>query len=193
MSLQGSTPRVYRVLLVDDEPNVLSALRRVLGGIGLAADERLPLTIEAFDRPEDALARVRGTAFDLVISDYRMPGMNGVEFLEQVIAVQPGVARLILSGYADMQGLVEAINRTQIFRFIGKPWQDFELRAAVSQALQHRELLRENQRLADLVRVQQGKLTKQEMELKRLEEQYPGITRVDRADDGSILIEDDEA
>lgn len=183
---------MHRVMLVDDEPNVLSALKRALGGLGLSAEERMRLEIETFDSPEAALARARTTPFDLVVSDYRMPSMNGVEFLEQLLQVQPMIARLILSGYADLQGLVEAINRVQIFRFIGKPWHDVELKAAVRQALLHRDLMRENQRLADLVRVQQGKLTRQEMELRRLEDQYPGITHVKRADDGSIIIEDDD-
>lgn len=182
---------MHRVMLVDDEVNVLSALRRVLGGAG-GGDKRLALEIEAFDKPADALERARDVGFDLVISDFRMPVMNGVEFLEKLLAIQPTIARLILSGYADLQGLVDAINRVQIFRFIGKPWHDVELKAAVQQALEHRELLRENQRLADLVRVQQGKLSRQQMELRRLEEQYPGITHVKRAEDGSIMIEDDD-
>lgn len=183
---------MHRVMLVDDEPNVLNALRRTLGGLGVAAEERLQLEIETFDSPEGALARARATSFDLVVSDYRMPSMNGVEFLERLLELQPTIARLILSGYADLQGLVEAINRVQIFRFIGKPWHDVELKTAVQQALHGRDLQRENQRLADIVRVQQGKLTRQEMELRRLEEQYPGITHVKRAEDGSILIEDDD-
>ena len=180
---------MHRVMLVDDEVNVLSALRRVLSGAG-SGEARPALEIETFDKPEEALARARDISFDLVISDYRMPLLNGVEFLEKLLQVQPTIARLILSGYADLQGLVDAINRVQIFRFIGKPWHDVELKGAVQQALEHRELMRENQRLADLVRVQQGKLSRQQMELRRLEEQYPGITQVKRAEDGSILIED---
>lgn len=178
-------------MIVDDEVNVLAALKRVLGGIGTEG-ERLKAEIEAFDDPEEALERASDSSFDLVISDYRMPGMTGVEFLERFIEFQPNVGRLILSGYADMPGLIDAINRVQVFRFIGKPWHDIELRATVRQALQYHEVLRENQRLADLVRVQQGKLTRQELELRRLEAQYPGITRVERADDGSIFIDENE-
>lgn len=182
---------MHRVMVVDDEVNVLSALRRVLTGIGTDG-ERLKLELETFDDPEEALERATYSNFDLVISDYRMPAMSGVEFLEQLIQIQPNIARLILSGYADMPGLIDAINRVQIFRFIGKPWHDVELKSTIRQALQYHDVLRENQRLADLVRVQQGKLSRQEVELKRLEEQYPGITRVDRADDGSIYIDENE-
>jgi DNA-binding NtrC family response regulator len=178
-------------MIVDDEVNVLSALRRVLTGIGNEG-ERLEAEIETFDDPEEALDRASYTNFDLVISDYRMPAMTGVDFLERLVQIQPNIGRLILSGYADMAGLIDAINRVQIFRFIGKPWHDFELKATIRQALQYRDALRENQRLADLVRMQQGKLSRQDLELKRLEEQYPGITRVDRAEDGSIFIDENE-
>jgi FixJ family two-component response regulator len=166
-------------MLVDDEVNVLSALKRVLTGIGTSS-ERLEIELETFSDPLKALER----------GSYRMPGMSGVEFLQRFIAIQPNVARLIVSGYADLPGLIEAINSVQIFRFISKPWHDFELKAAVAQALQYREMARENQRLADVVRVQQGRLTKQQMELKRLEEQYPGITHVEISTDGAIMIAD---
>jgi two-component system, probable response regulator PhcQ len=182
---------MYRILLVDDEVNVLSALRRVLSGAGSGSSDRLKIELEAYDKPEVALARAQEIPFDLVISDYRMPSMTGVDFLEQLLDIQPTIARLILSGYADLQGLMDAINRVQIFRFVPKPWNDFELIASVRQALAYRETLRENKRLADLVRVQQGKLSRHEMELRRLEEQYPGITHVKRAEDGSILLDDD--
>lgn len=180
---------MHRVMLVDDEVNVLSALKRVLTGIGTSS-ERLEIELETFSDPLKALERGSYVSFDLVMSDYRMPGMSGVEFLQRFIAIQPNVARLIVSGYADLPGLIEAINSVQIFRFISKPWHDFELKAAVAQALQYREMARENQRLADVVRVQQGRLTKQQMELKRLEEQYPGITHVEISTDGAIMIAD---
>jgi two-component system probable response regulator PhcQ len=178
-------------MLVDDEPNVLSALRRVLSGIGTSG-ARLELEIETYTEPAEALERACCQPYDLVISDYRMPAMSGVEFLQRFIELQPNVARLIVSGYADLPGLIDAINRVQIFRFIAKPWHDFELRAAVGQALQYREMIRENQRLADVVRVQQGRLSRQKMELARLEEQYPGITHVERDADGGILIAEGE-
>lgn len=174
---------MYRVLLVDDEPNILSAVRRTLQ---LAQAEDVggrKLSIEAIDRPEAALERAREQAFDLVISDFRMPGMNGVQLLREVAAVQPNVARIILSAHTDLEALVGAINEVGIFRFLSKPWHDYELKNAVAQALQHRELLRENQRLADLVRVQRGELSRQDMELRRLEEQFPGL--VNRPKPGS--------
>ena len=124
-----------------------------------------------------------------MISDYRMPDMDGVAFLSRLIEIQPNISRLILSGYADLHALVGAINRVQIFRFIAKPWDDHELETAISQALAQRHLIMDNQRLADIVRVQEGRLTRQEVELKRLEELHPGLTKIKRGADGSIDLD----
>jgi two-component system, probable response regulator PhcQ len=166
---------VHRILLVDDEPGILSALRRVFATARPEDVGGEPIAVEAFDDPEAALARAGEQPFDLVISDYRMPKLSGVEFLERLIEIQPACARLILSAYTDLDGLVGAINRARISRFLSKPWHDVELKLAVRQALEWRALQRENARLADLVRVQRGELTRAQMELKRLEEQFPGL------------------
>jgi response regulator RpfG family c-di-GMP phosphodiesterase len=169
---------MYRLLLVDDEPNILHALTRVLGGRRIGQEPEPTYQIEAFDKPAQALERAADQAFDLVISDFRMPVMDGVEFLRRLVQLQPSIARLILSGYADLEALIGAINHVQIFRFIGKPWHELELRQTVAQALQQRELLRENQRLADLLRVARGKLSRQEMELRRLQDEFPAARRM---------------
>lgn len=169
-----------RLLLVDDEPNILRSLRRVF-----AAE---PYEIESFTDPVEALARAKGTKFDLVISDYRMPEVDGVSFLTIFRTLQPDAARLILSGYTDIDALLGAINDARIFRFVSKPWHDGELRAAVTQALAHSAMLLENRRLAEQVRAQEEHLHRQQRELDRLEQQHPGITRVRRGSDGAILI-----
>ncbi len=179
-----------RLMLVDDELNILRSLRRAI----IAMPEDWfgdKLIIETFEQPKLALERANVCAFDLVISDFRMPEMDGVSFLSKLIEIQPNIARLMLSGYADLQSVVAAINRVQIFRFIAKPWDDFELGTAISQALQTRNLQLENQRLADLVRVQQGQLSRQELEMQKLEQQYPGLTKIKRGADGSIDLDMD--
>lgn len=170
------------LLLVDDEPNILSALTRVF------ASE--PYAIETFTDPTAALARARQAEFDLVLSDYRMPEVDGVSFLTIFRTLQPDCARLILSGYADIDALLGSINDAWIFRFICKPWHDGELRATVAQALAHRAVLLENRRLADRVRAQEELLHRQQRELERLERENPGITRVRHGNDGSILLDD---
>lgn len=181
MSMPADSPRA-RLLLVDDEPNVLSALRRVFVSA--------PYDIEVYTEPAEALSAAKLRDFDLALSDYRMPEVDGVMFLTIFRSLQPDAARLILSGYADVDALFGAINDAHIYRFICKPWHDGELRATVAQALAHRTALLENRRLADQVRDQQAALHRQQHELERLEREHPGITQVRRGNDGSILLDD---
>jgi len=180
-----------RIMLVDDEENILKALRRVLN-----ADAREDATdahhIEAFTSAAAALTRAAdGVAFDIVISDYRMPEMNGVAFFKQLREIQPDTVRFIVSGQTDLDGLVGAINEARIHRFISKPWDDYALRMDIQQAVELQMLQSENRRLANLVRLQQGLISEQELELRRLEEETPGITKVKRAPDGSVLFDED--
>jgi len=179
----------YRILLVDDEPHILEALRRTLNALTKNELQGHTLEVEAFVSPAAALQRADYIPFDLVITDYRMPEMTGVEFLVKLKTIQPNTMRLILSGHADLDGLIGAINLAEIFRFIAKPWHEYELHAAVVQALSYRYLSMENQRLADLTRVQQGRLSRQELELRRLEEENPGITKVNWGPDGAVILE----
>ena len=115
-----------KVLLVDDEPNVLNALRREL---------RDRFEIEAFVSPVAALDRCRETRFDLVLADYKMPDMSGLEFLTQFGQLQPEASRLLLSGHADIDVLTRIINETHIYRFLAKPWDKAELLSVIDQAL----------------------------------------------------------
>ena len=178
-----------RILLVDDEPSILSALQRLLrNGLKNAAGERY--TVESFTDAASALQRAQECSFALAISDQRMPGMTGVEFLSLLRVMQPDCGRIVLSGYADLNALLAAINEAEISRFISKPWADFDLLSAVRQVLRIRELTMENARLADQVRQQMGVLSAQEAELRRLERLEPGITHVKWGSDGSFILED---
>lgn len=177
-----------RLMLVDDEPNVLHALQRLLRRHFLEQRYR----IEPFDDPVAALARASEAAFDVVISDYRMPGMDGIALLKAIKTAQPDATRLILSATADRSVLISAINEAEILRFVGKPWDDAEIVEAVRQALTRHDQLQDDRRLADELRMRQGVMTPQEHELRRLEEQEPGITRVNWGPDGSVIIDDSE-
>ena len=184
---------MYRIMLVDDEQNILNALRRLFVSPSLQDTGSPKFQVETFTSPRQALRRAEdGVMFDLVISDYRMPEMDGVAFLKAFRQIQPHAERLILSGYADLHALVGAINEARIFRFVSKPWHEGELKSAVAQALAHRDLLRENQQLADQVRLQTGVISKQEMALRRLEEESPGITKVHWGPDGSVILDENE-
>lgn len=136
---------MYQILLVDDEPNVLSALQREL------QDD---YAVQTFSDPLKALQYSEKNHFDLVISDYKMPEMNGIEFLKQFGKLEPDAIRLILSGQADFNALIGSINETHIYRFLDKPWNKNVLATTVAEALAHREQVQVNLRLAECCRQQ---------------------------------------
>ena len=179
-----------RILIVDDEESILKSLQRVLRVAPCTfGTKTFRLEVRTFSSPLLALEAAREEDFDLFISDYRMPVMDGIEFLKAAKAIQPDAARLILSGYADLNALLRAVNEVGIERFIGKPWNEFELMSAIAQILAHRELLLENRQLANLVRLEMGDVTPEQLEAERLEQIEPGITEVNWGPDGSVLID----
>lgn len=135
----GAEEAPWNLLCVDDEPNILSALRRLLRPHGYQ------VTIAGSGA--EALAIMEKQVFDLVISDMRMPEMDGAQFLEQVKRRWPDTVRLLLTGYADITSTVDAINKGEIYRYISKPWDDNELLVIVRQALERKALEREKIRL----------------------------------------------
>jgi response regulator RpfG family c-di-GMP phosphodiesterase len=139
------------LLLVDDEPSILSALRRLLRPTGHTV-----ITAPSGAEGLALLAATPGVA--LVVSDMRMPGMDGAQFLEQVRTQWPDTVRLLLTGYADMASTIDAINRGEIYRYIAKPWDDHELLLVIRQALEQRQLKHENQRLLALTQSQNAEL-----------------------------------
>ena len=178
------------IMLVDDEAEIVAALNRELRMYSQGADCKYPLRIHTYTSPAEALRAQQDLPLDVVISDYRMFEMDGVVFLDQMKTFQPNAVRIILSGTAELDVLIEAINRVQIFRYIPKPWHAYDVISVIEQGIRYRDLLIENQRLADTVRVQHGKLSRQEMELARLEMESPGITHVNWGADGSVILDD---
>ena len=157
MSNQATTPAPEdalesrpRVLFVDDEPSVLSAMKRVFRGQGFEI-----MTVES---GKEGLELLEISPVDLVISDMRMPEMDGAQFLEQVFACWPETKRILLTGYADTTSTIAAINQGKIWRYIAKPWDDAELILTAQQALAHQRLMRENARLSELTRQQNEEL-----------------------------------
>lgn len=179
-----------RIMIVDDEESILKALQRLFRVAPCSVGNKsFTLEVETFLSPLEAIMRARHVAFDLFLSDYRMPEMDGIEFLKAVKALQPDAARLILSGYADLNALLRAVNEVGIDRFIGKPWNDYDLLSVIAQSLAHRELILENRELANLVRLEMGEVTAETVEAERLEALEPGITRVNWGPDGSVLLD----
>jgi two-component system, probable response regulator PhcQ len=142
-----------RIMIVDDDPNVLCSLRRAIFSMPTQLFGGR-ITIETFDDPFAALERAAETSFDLVIADYRMPDLDGVGFLTRMHHRYPQVERILLSGHGDTQLLLAAVNEVRVFRFLSKPWNNFELGTAIAQALEHSKSRGEERRLADLMRIQ---------------------------------------
>jgi response regulator RpfG family c-di-GMP phosphodiesterase len=153
----GEAP--WRVLCVDDEPNILSALRRLFRQSGYV--------VEVAGSGSEGLAALERAGFDLVISDMRMPEMDGAQFLEQVRKRWPETVRILLTGYSDIGSTIEAINKGQIFRYVSKPWDDDDLRLTVRHALERKALEREKLRLEALTARQNEELREINASLER--------------------------
>lgn len=134
------------ILCVDDEPNILSALKRLFRGAGFQV--RTALGGAA------GLALLEMEPVDLVISDMRMPEMDGTEFLQQVRQRWPLTMRLLLTGHSEVNSIIGAINRGEIYRYIAKPWDDNDVVLIVRQALERRALEHEKRRLERLTEQQ---------------------------------------
>ena len=140
--MNDTTETVVSLLLVDDEPGILSSLRRLLRPAGYK--------IHTAESGKAGLAILEQEPIDLVISDMRMPEMDGARFLEQVRSRWPATIRILLTGYADVTSTIDAINRGEIYRYIAKPWDDNDLMLIVRDALERRRLQGENDRLLAL-------------------------------------------
>ena len=145
MNQEGSQP-LTTILLVDDEENILRSLRRVL--------RNQPYRLLVANGGDAALALLEQERVDLVISDARMPGMDGATLLAQVQQRWPYSMRILLTGYADVSSIINAINHGQIYRYISKPWDDEELMLSIRQALAFQDSQRDRLRLEPLFREQ---------------------------------------
>lgn len=140
--VSGNTGNKLKVLFVDDEANILASIQRLL--------RKEAYQFRSTTSPIDALRLVAEEEFAVVVSDHRMPEMEGTRFLEQVKEISPRSVRILLTGYADLNSTIDAINRGSVYRFISKPWSDQELLAIIHQAVSHFNLVGENRRLDEL-------------------------------------------
>lgn len=134
------SPEKPRVLFVDDEDFIRRIFARLL------ADAEIEITVA--QSAEEALDAVRARSYAVVIADYQMPGMNGVRFLKEVRQLDPHSVRILLSGRADFDVAVDAINSANLFGFICKPWDPNELRNTVRKSVEHYSINMENRRLS---------------------------------------------
>lgn len=148
------------VLCVDDEPNILRSLKRLL--------RREECQLVLAGGGEEACHALEACEPALILSDYRMPGMGGLEFLSLAKEAHPHAIRVVLSGYAEVSLVLRAINQGLIYRYFTKPWDDEQLKADIRQCLETYATRAENRALNERVRAQNG-------ELQRLNQTLEGL------------------
>lgn len=151
------------ILLVDDEENITASLVRLLRRDGY--------TILRANSGQEGLELLTQREVGVIVSDQRMPGMTGVEFLSKVKELYPDTVRIVLSGYTELNSVTDAINRGAVYKFLTKPWEDDLLRANVDEAFRRYEMKMENVRLNREIREANEKLQRANQELEeRVEE-----------------------
>jgi two-component system probable response regulator PhcQ len=165
----------HKVLIVDDEPEVIDIMQRFL--------QMEQYEVATANSAEEALKTLARGPVDVIISDEWMSGMSGTKFLGVVRHEFPDTIRILLTGHADLETAIRAINDGEIYRFFTKPCNFAELTVILKQAIQQKELLIETKRLYSAYKHQAAMIKK--MELK-----YPGVSKLDKTATGSIIIDD---
>jgi FixJ family two-component response regulator len=135
----SSQKPVRTLLMVDDEPHITASLKRLL------RQDRYDLVIA--NSGQQGLALLATQKVGVIVSDQRLTGMSGVEFLRKAKEIQPDAIRIVLTGFTELQSVTDAINEGAIYKFLTKPWDDEQLRAQIDEAFRHRETIDDNLRL----------------------------------------------
>ncbi|MBW2059477.1 MAG: response regulator [Deltaproteobacteria bacterium] len=162
-----------KVLFVDDEPHVTEGLKRAL--------RREPYEILSAKSAHHAMEILARQPVDVVVSDEKMPGMSGSQFLTIVSQRYPDTVRIILTGHASLETAIRAINEGKIYRFLTKPCNEVDLAVTIRQALQLKDLMAKSRRVLEKARYQSAVL-------RELEEKHPGIARVKRTSSDAIIM-----
>ena len=138
------------IAIVDDEEMVLTSLRSFLM---LETDYE----VETYRSPKKALEELKNKNLDLIVSDYLMPEMNGIEFLLEVKKLHPFATRILLTGYADKENAIKAINEVGLYQYVEKPWDNDDLRITIQNGLERRFLMEKlENKIQEVQRVQQS-------------------------------------
>lgn len=137
-----------RILVVDDDDHITDVVSKVARSMGFE--------VAAFTDPREA---AKETRFDLVVTDFMMPHMSGVELLSHLRSVNPDAVRVLITAASDFKVATQAVNAGEVFRLLGKPWHVSELRAVLAQAADFSRLVRENKRLTAEVNQRNAQLT----------------------------------
>lgn len=138
------------IAIVDDEEMVLTSLRSFLM---LETD----FEVETYRSPKKALKDLGNKNLDLIVSDYLMPEMNGIEFLLEIKKIHPFATRILLTGYADKENAIKAINEVGLYQYVEKPWDNDDLRITIQNGLERRFLMEKlENKIQEVQRVQQS-------------------------------------
>lgn len=172
-----TNPAEFRIMLVDDDPTTLLTVSSILRSEGYPVVE--------FSDSTEANSHVGEPSYDILIADYKMPGVDGLSLLRRSKLLHPRAIRMMLTGMGDYEVAIGAINHGEVYRFMTKPVDELELRINVRLAAEHLALVREVEWL-------RAEVSKKDAVLDRLERANPGITAVERRADGSIVVDLDD-
>ena len=164
--------RKHTILVVDDEELFLKYIKNMFSGESY--------TVITASSGKQGLEILKQQSVNMVISEYKIPLMNGLEFLEKVRIIYPDILTIMVTDQPDIKLAIKAINEAGVYKFLLKPWDDIEFKNAIKKTLESLQVIKERDGLIRRVKTH-------EATLKDLEKRYPGITKVERDQDGNIL------
>src|SRR3954469_18995094 len=159
----------HTLLVVDDEPDVVKSVQDLL---------RFDYKVLGATRATEGLRLLAQQPVHVVLTDQRMPEMTGVDFLRHLRDTHPDMVRLLVTGYADIRAVIDAINEGNVYRYITKPWEPEELQAVVREAVERYDLLAERRRLMEELKGKNEELKQTNAELSRANELKAGFIQV---------------
>jgi response regulator RpfG family c-di-GMP phosphodiesterase len=162
----------HTILVVDDEELFLDYIQRVLSNENY--------NVITASNGKEGLNILGKQHVSMVISEYKIPFMNGLEFLEKVRIIYPDILTIMVTEHPDIELAIKAINEAGVYKFLLKPWDDIDFKNAIKKTLESLKVIKERDVLVRKVKTH-------EATLKELEKRYPGITKVERDEDGYIL------
>ncbi|MFT3903687.1 MAG: response regulator [Niabella sp.] len=136
--MENSTKALANVLYVDDEVHNLNSFKACF---------RRDYNVFLAENANEGLKVLEANDIQIIITDQRMPGMTGIEFLESILESYPEPIRMLLTGYADISAVIDAINKGQVYKYVQKPWEEADLRMSIDKALELYYLRKENKEL----------------------------------------------
>ena len=162
----------HTILVVDDDKLFVEYIQRVLSGESY--------NIIAGSSGQEGLEILEKQHVSMVISEYKIPLMSGLEFLEKVRIIYPDILTIMVTDHADIKLVIKAINEAGVYKFLLKPWDDIDFKNTIKKTLESLQVIKERDMLIRKVKTHEATMND-------LEKRYPGITKVERDEDGCIL------